>query len=78
MRDGVARHPVPGVLLAADDDPQLVGGVLDQPHHLITNIYIIFAEISVFSGFLISITKKSISEMSYLVVVGVLGSKSKR
>ena len=42
MCDGVARHPVPGVLLAADDDPQLVGGVLDQPHHLHTNIDIIF------------------------------------
>ena len=47
MCDGVARHPVPGVLLAADDDPQLVGGVLDQPHHLHTNIEIIFTEISV-------------------------------
>ena len=46
MCDGVARHPVPGVLLAADDDPQLVGGVLDQPHHLNTSIDIIFIEIS--------------------------------
>ena len=62
MRDGVARHPVPGVLLAADDDPQLVGGVLDQPHHLNTNIAIIFIKIFLF--FWISITKKSISELS--------------
>ena len=62
MRDGVARHPVPGVLLAADDDPQLVGGVLDQPHHLNTNIEIIFIKIFLF--FWISITKKSISEPS--------------
>ena len=32
--DGVARHSVARVLLAADDDPQLVGGVFDESHHL--------------------------------------------
>ena len=32
--DGVAGHPVARVLLAADDDSQLVGGVLDESHHL--------------------------------------------
>ena len=32
--DGVAGHPVARVLLAADDDPQLVGSVFDESHHL--------------------------------------------
>ena len=32
--DGVARHSIARVLLAADDDPQLVGGVFDESHHL--------------------------------------------
>ena len=32
--NGVAGHPIAGVLLAADDDAQLVGVVLSQPHHL--------------------------------------------
>ena len=32
--DGVARHSVARVLLAGDDDPQLVGLVLHQTHHL--------------------------------------------
>ena len=34
MGNGVARHPISRVLLAADNYPQLVGAVFDESHHL--------------------------------------------
>ena len=34
VRYGVSGHTVGHVLLAADNDPQLVGGILHQTHHL--------------------------------------------
>ena len=34
MSYGVSRHAISGVLLAADNDSQLVGAVFYQPHHL--------------------------------------------